>query len=123
MRRVVRLLPLLVLLISFSGIAYGQFQGPGSEARLYSVKEIKESASKLDRSDTIVKLKGYIVKQVNKDTFEFKDFTGTIRIEIDRKVMPSRSFDDKTEVVLTGEVDYDFLEGTEIEVELIEFVE
>ncbi|MDX9845684.1 MAG: NirD/YgiW/YdeI family stress tolerance protein [Tenuifilaceae bacterium] len=123
MKRVLRFLPFLLLLMSFGSIAYGQFHGPGSEVRLYTVKEVKESASKLDRSDTIVKLRGYIIKQVNKDTFEFKDSTGKIRIELENNVMPSRTFDDKTEVVLTGEVDYDFLEGTEIEVELIEFVE
>ena len=90
---------------------------------MYTVKEIKSSAAKLDRSEELVKVKGFIVKQVNNDTYKFKDSTGDILVEIKKRYLPAKPFDEKTELILIGEVDYDFLEGTEIEVEQVLFVE
>lgn len=104
------------------GHTRAQYTGPSSTDRIYTVKEIKENASQLDKSDELVRVRGFIVKQINKDTFQFQDKTGTIKIELKKKYMPAEPFDEKTELILTGEVDYDFLEGTEIEVEEVEFV-
>jgi uncharacterized protein (TIGR00156 family) len=69
-----------------------------------------------------VKIKGYVVEQINSEDFWFQDATGKIRIEIDKKKMPAKPFDEKTELIITGEVDADLLEGTEIEVETVEFI-
>jgi uncharacterized protein (TIGR00156 family) len=103
-------------------LSYGQFQGPGVLDKTYSVKEIIDNASRLDRSDALVKVQGYIVKQINADTYEFKDKTGTIKIEIDKKRLPSNPFDDKTELILIGEVDNDIFAPVEIEVKEVHFV-
>lgn len=94
-----------------------QYTGPGSEIKLYTVNEVIDQASKLDKSDYQIKIEGFVIEQINKDTFWFKDKTGKIRIEIDKKQLPTTPFNEKTELIIMGEVDYDFLEGVEIEVE------
>lgn len=100
----------------FSGIQ-AQYTGPGAAVGLTTIKEVTDNASKLDRSDKQVKLKGFVIEQINNDTFWFKDTTGKIRVEIEKKQMPSIPFDENTEVIIIGEVDYDLLEGCEIEVD------
>jgi uncharacterized protein (TIGR00156 family) len=97
-----------------------QYKGPGAASKFFTVKEVTQQASKLDRHDTPVKLQGFIIQQVNGETYWFQDATGKIKVEIEKKHLPATSFDEKTEVIITGEVDHDLLEGTEIEVELIE---
>ncbi|MDI9564734.1 MAG: NirD/YgiW/YdeI family stress tolerance protein, partial [Bacteroidota bacterium] len=96
--------------------------GPGSTGKVYTVKEILENAAKLDKSDEVVTLKGYIVKQHNSDTYHFKDSTGEIRVEIEKKNLPATPFNEKTELLITGEVDFDLLEGTEVEADKVELV-
>jgi uncharacterized protein (TIGR00156 family) len=100
---------------------YGQYTGPGSASamKIYSVKEVKEQASQLDQNDTLVKLQGYIVEQINKDTYWFEDSTGRIWVEIDEDDLPKEPFDEKTELTIVGEVDHDLLEEVKVEVERI----
>ena len=117
-----KIMMLTIFTVLMFGHTRAQYTGPSSTDRIYTVKEIKENASQLDKSDELVRVRGFIVKQINKDTFQFQDKTGTIKIELKKKYMPAEPFDEKTELILTGEVDYDFLEGTEIEVEEVEFV-
>jgi uncharacterized protein (TIGR00156 family) len=114
---------LLVSLLTISSIVvYGQFQGEGSKVKLYTVKEILANASRLDRTDALVKVQGYIIKQINADTYEFRDQTGTIQVEISKKRLPERPFNEKTELILIGEVDNDLFQPVEIEVKEIQFV-
>lgn len=121
-RNLLKVLLLLFILISVSNLSYAQFQGPGVADKTYSVKEIIDNASRLDRSDALVKIQGYIVKQINADTYEFKDSTGFILVDIDKKTLPTKPFNDKTELILIGEVDHDMLEPVEIEVDEVLFV-
>lgn len=99
-----------------------QYTGPGAEGKTYTVEEIKANASSLDKSDAIVQLKGFVVEQINKEDYWFKDSTGKILVEIEKDALPAGTFDDKTEVVIIGEVDYDVLEGVEIEVDEVRFL-
>jgi len=110
-----------MLMTLLAGKTYGQYSGPGAPDKSYTVKEVLDKASRLDRADVMVKLQGTIINQINNDTYQFKDETGTIRIEIKKKDMPDKPFDDNTQLIIIGEVDYDLLEGTEIEVDRIEF--
>ena len=100
----------------FSNIQ-AQYTGPGATVELYTVKKVIDNASKLDKSDKQIKVKGFVIEQINNDTFWFKDTTGKIRVEIEKKQIPDISFNEKTEVIIIGEVDYDLLEGSEIEVD------
>ncbi|KAF0202568.1 MAG: hypothetical protein FD170_1742 [Bacteroidetes bacterium] len=117
-----RIILLLSILISISNLSFGQFQGPGVINKTFTIKEVSDNASKFDRSDALVKVQGYIVKQMNADTYAFKDKTGTINVEIDRKLLTNRPFDDKTELILIGEVDHDIFEPLEIEIKEVLFV-
>jgi len=99
-----------------------QYVGPGAGNKTLSVKELTDQAFRLDKSDAQVSVQGYIVKQVNKDTYLFKDNTGSLNVEISKKHLPNRTFNDKTELKLFGEVDYDFLNGVELEVNEVIFV-
>ena len=110
------------LLLMIPGISRGQYIGPGSTGKVYTVKEILEKAAKLDKSDEVVIVKGYIVKQHNSDTYQFRDFTGEISVEIKKKNLPATPFNEKTELLITGEVDFDLLEGTEVEADKVELV-
>lgn len=111
----------LLMVVGF--VASAQFKGPGVPEKTYTVKEVLDNATRLDRSDAVVKVQGYIVKQINYDTYEFKDTTGTIQVEIDKKRLPNKPFDERTELILIGEVDCDLFRPVEIEVKEVQFVE
>ena len=116
-----RLLIATLLVVGF-GVVHSQYTGPGNQQKIYTVKEIKDNAMKLDRADTFVALRGNIVQQLNNNTYLFRDASGTINAEIKKKNLPLESFNDKSLVIIRGEVDYDLLEGTEIEVDVVEIV-
>lgn len=115
--KIVFKLSITYILVVFAYSVFSQFQGPGSLDKIYTVKEIKANASKLDRADQQVKVKGYIVKHINKNDYLFQDATGSMRVELKKKYMPDQPFDDKTELILIGEIDHDLLDGVELEVE------
>lgn len=111
---------MLLIGILFIGISVSaQYTGPGHIGKYYTVKEVKSNGMKLDRNDALVQVEGYIVNQVNNDIYQFKDASGVINVAIKKKVMPETPFNDSTLLVLIGEVDYDFIEGIEIEVDQI----
>ena len=91
-----------------------------SERSVYTVKVVLDNASKLDKSDAVVKIKGFVTRKVEDGKYWFQDETGKVMMELDREYFPPFAFDDRTPVYIYGEVDYDLLDGTEIEVERIE---
>lgn len=96
-----------------------QYTGPGGSGKLYTCAEIQENAAKLDKSDALVKVEGYIIERASKEDYWFEDKTGRIMLEIKEKDLPQVAFDETTLVEVIGEVDYDVLEEVEIEVEVI----
>jgi len=122
MKNLIKALSLFFFLIFTKSIAYAQFEGPGATDKIYSVKEVIDKASRLDRLDVLVKVQGYIIKQINEDMYEFRDNTGTIKVDIDRKRLPNKPFNDKTELLIIGVVDNDLLKPVEIDVKEIKFV-
>ena len=110
----------LVLLTAFQGRA--QYTGKGSHAERTTVKYVLDNAYKLDKSDVHVKLSGYIIEQIDSDTYWFSDTTGRIQIEVEKKRLPTTPFNETTKLIITGKVDRDLLEETEIEVKDIVFI-
>ena len=108
------------LLVGIFGTLQAQYTGPGSTAMVKTVKEVSNNALKLDRKDTMVKLRGFIIEQLGDENYMFKDASGKIRVEIDKKRLPAATFNENTEMVIIGEVDYDLLEDTEVEVKNVE---
>lgn len=69
--------------------------------------------------DQKVNLKGYVVAQLGKEKYTFRDTTGEIRVEIDNDDLPAVAVDDKTMVEIIGEVEKDYLVSPEIDVDVI----
>ncbi|MFD1551118.1 hypothetical protein DNU06_04030 [Putridiphycobacter roseus] len=110
----------LIILFSTSVAAFAQYTGPNSTNKTLTVLEVKKNAAQLDKSDTNVKLSGYVIEKINKDTYWFQDATGKVLIEIESKYLPTINFDEKTKINIIAEVDYDELEEVELEVEHLE---
>lgn len=60
------------------------------------------------KDDAMVSLKGNIEKQIKKDKYMFKDATGSMVVEIDKKVWNGQTISPADTVILTGEIDKDF---------------
>lgn len=120
--KTLRMILMTAFLSGIFSVGYAQYTGPGSKAQLYTVKDVTDKALKLDRKDTMVKLRGFVLEQINDDNYWFQDSTGKIKVEIEKKHLPAVAFNEETEIIIIGEVDYDLLEGTEVEAEHVEIV-
>ncbi|WP_312690837.1 YgiW/YdeI family stress tolerance OB fold protein [Kosakonia sp.] len=89
----------------------GGFTGPdGSKATVESAKSL--------RDDAWVTLRGNIVERVSDDTYLFKDATGTINVDINRKRWNGVTVGPQDTVEIQGEVDKDW-NSVEIDVKEI----
>ena len=70
------------------------------------ISTVKEAMDMKD--DSMVSLKGNIEKQIKKDKYMFKDSTGSMVVEIDKKVWNGQTVSPADTVILTGEIDKDF---------------
>ena len=77
----------------------------------------------VSRDDTKVQLKGYIVKSIGDEKYQFRDNTGTITVDIDDELWNGRAISAKTPVVINGEVDIDYkpMKRVEIDVDSVRF--
>ena len=71
------------------------------------------------KDDQYIILQGNIIKQVGKDDFIFKDTSGEIQVEIDRKAWRGQDISPSDEVKLYGEVDKSW-NKTEVDIERVE---
>lgn len=99
--------------------ANGGFSGPVSGAMADTAAKAKGLAD-----DAPVALTGNIESQVagKKDKFIFRDATGQIRVEIDKKVFAGRTVTPQDTVKISGKVDKDFGEDAEIDVKQLDIV-
>lgn len=116
------LMLLMAILISAPAIAAdksGGYTGPTEGANKVTVKEALDK-----RDDTVVQLTGNIVSKIagKDDKYMFRDATGEIKVDIDRKVFHGLNVSDKDTVCITGKVDKDLGEATEIDVKQLEIV-
>ena len=95
--------------------APGGYTGPGSLAQLTPVTV---SEAKKLRDKTPVALRGKIALVVKKEKYEFHDDTGTIIVEIDRKVWQGISADENTLLEIRGHIDRDTF-GVKIDVKSV----
>ncbi|WP_165078974.1 MULTISPECIES: NirD/YgiW/YdeI family stress tolerance protein [unclassified Desulfovibrio] len=99
--------------------AAGGFSGPVSGAQADTVAKALTLGD-----DAPVVLTGNIVSQVagKKDKFIFKDATGEVRMEIDRKVFAGQSVTPENTVRIVGKVDKDLGKDVKIEAKSLEIV-
>lgn len=76
----------------------GGFAGPS--ATLTTVDKVKSMSD-----DTWVMLQGNIEQRVGDDTYTFRDATGTLTVEIDKKRWNGQTITPKDKVQLEGKVD------------------
>lgn len=70
------------------------------------------------KDDTPVKLKGYVVKALGDEKYQFQDHTGSITVDIDDELWRGQPVSAKTPVTLTGEVDIDYLPSKRVEIDV-----
>ncbi len=96
----------------------GEFKRGGYSSN-QAVSKVSEVAAMND--DQYVVLQGKLVKQVGKEDFLFRDASGEINVEIERKAWAGQEITPNNEVKLYGEVDKSLV-GTEVEVHRVEKV-
>ncbi len=111
-------LALLSASVLLSPLASAQYAGPSSAPAYRSVADVVKNPV----DDARVDLTGFITKQVGRKKFTFSDGTGEIRVEIDRKYFPATPINDKTRVQIRGEIEKDFLQSPEIDVDYLAIV-
>ncbi|RKG31114.1 NirD/YgiW/YdeI family stress tolerance protein [Acinetobacter tianfuensis] len=70
------------------------------------------------KDNTAVQLKGYVVKAVGDEKYQFRDSTGTINVEIDDELWHGKAVSAKTPVTLIGEVDVDYKPAKRVEIDV-----
>ena len=90
-------------------------------AKTAAVTTVKQAL--VAKDDTPVQLKGYIVKAIGDEKYQFRDSTGVITVDIDDELWQNRPISAKTPVTLIGEVDIDYkpAKRVEIDVDQIQF--
>ncbi len=95
----------------------GDFKRGGFVNTDQTVSKASEAGSWQD--DQYIILQGNIVKQVGKDDFIFKDASGEIQVEVERKAWRGQDVSPSDEVKLYGEVDKSW-NKTEVDIERVE---
>lgn len=99
--------------------AQAQFVGPGTSSRGGTATTVAEAAEA--RSDTRVVLEGHIIAHQFDEYYVFKDDTGTITVEIDRRQFRGQTVTPDTKVRLHGEVDRS-VRGRYVDVDRLEVI-
>jgi len=112
--------PVLILAAALvAGPAFAQFTGPGARPVVTVLQAVLDKPV----DDQRVILRGKIVRQVAGDKYIFSDGKSEIRVEIDSRLFPAKPVTATTLVEIAGEVEKDFLESPEIDVDALHVVE
>ena len=95
---------------------YGGFTDPQAQGANTVAGALKA------RDDTIVTLKGNIIRQVAHEKYEFKDSTGVMIVEIDDDKWNGLSVGPNDVVEIYGEVDSEIYRKNEVDVKFIKKV-
>ena len=109
------LIALLGALLFQLAPAYAQYTGPSARTQPRNVAEVLKNP--IDDQDVV--LRGHIMRQVGKEKYMFSDGSGEIRVEIDARKFPPQPVNEKTLVEIRGEVEKDFMQAPEIDVDAI----
>lgn len=104
---------LLLVLGGSATPALAQFEGPGAESQLTTVRAVANEAN----DDQSVQLQGTLLEQVGDEKYIFADDTGEIRVEIDDELFRNRRVTPEMTITIYGEVEKDFMRSPEIDVE------
>ncbi|AUX84741.1 MULTISPECIES: NirD/YgiW/YdeI family stress tolerance protein [Acinetobacter] len=99
-----------------SGFAFANTAVVNQQAIAPTQITVKQALTLKD--DTPVKLKGYVVKALGDEKYQFQDHTGSITVDIDDELWRGQPVSAKTPVTLTGEVDIDYLPTKRVEIDV-----
>ena len=129
--RTLAILAALAAPLAFALPAQAAFDGPGAKAAaggfsgpVSGVQADTVAKALTLGDDAPVVLTGKIVSQEagKKDKFLFRDATGEVRMEIDRKVFAGQSITPEDTVRIMGKVDKDLGKDVEIDAKSLEIV-
>lgn len=104
--------------LGFSSMASAQYVGPTTQVTITSIAQVLKNPV----DDQPVVLRGHIVKKVGNEKYLFSDGTSEIRVDIDDKHFVNMKVDAKAKVEIRGEVEKDFMETPEIDVDAMTLV-
>lgn len=85
------------------------------------VSSVKQASSMAD--DSYVQLKGYVVKSLGDEKYQFRDSTGSMTVDIDDELWQGQAISATTLITIQGEVDIDYkpMKRVEIDVDAVYF--
>lgn len=117
--KTIALLSAVILTLGLGSAAHAEYTGPGAGAPAPSnVADILKDG----QDDQNVTLRGHLVEKVGKEKYIFADESGKIRVDIDHDDFPNAAVDEKTMIEITGEIEKDFMESPEIDVDTLTIV-
>jgi uncharacterized protein (TIGR00156 family) len=107
------------VLAMFATAAVAQYTGPGkTEPKAAPVLNTVAQVLSKPVDDQQVQLEGTLVRKTGRDTYQFRDATGEIQVEIDGDDFPAgETVGAETRVTLLGEVETRVMRDPEIDVE------
>lgn len=93
---------------------HAQYKGPQAAVQ-QQIKAILDNP----KDNQSVRLTGYLTEKLSHEKYWFSDGTDQIRVEIEPEDFPAGEFDENDLIEIHGEVEKDFLESPEIDVEYI----
>ncbi|WP_312086360.1 NirD/YgiW/YdeI family stress tolerance protein [Acinetobacter variabilis] len=104
------------LMGSIGAAAVASSETAVNQAAFAKTTTVKQALAMKD--DSKVQLKGYVVKAVGDEKYQFRDNTGTITVEIDDELWQGKPVSAKTPVVIIGEVDIDYKPAKRVEIDV-----
>ncbi|MCC6713743.1 MAG: NirD/YgiW/YdeI family stress tolerance protein [Gammaproteobacteria bacterium] len=109
----------LATLLAVTPFAAAQYLGPGAQSAANNVKAVLDNPV----DDQYVVLRGNLTSQVTREKYMFTDGSGQIRVEIDEDVFPRHRIGPETVVEIYGEVENDFMQSPEIDVDRVVIID
>ena len=108
----------LLAVLALSTNAFAGFDGPRGMPKEVTVDSISDM-----KDETIVIIKGYLVKQINRGHYLFKDDTGNVEVDIKGQVFRGANVTPETQIRLRGEVEKDLFKAATVDVDYLEIAE
>ena len=120
MKQLAKTTVMTLLLGSLSGFAIAN-TAVNQQAIAPTQTTVKHALSFKD--DTPVQLKGFVVKALGDEKYQFQDATGSITVDIDDELWGGKAISAKIPVTIIGEVDIDYkpTKRVEIDVDQVKF--
>lgn len=87
-----------------------------NQAALFQTVTVQKAATLPD--DSKVQIRGYVVKALGKEKYQFRDNTGAITVEIDDDLWNGKAVSAKTPITIQGEVDVDLKPTKKVEIDV-----